>query len=162
MSVRSPARLRASWQGVKIDDGYINVGMRRKHDFKPQTTQDLELSRKAKELGQQAGIIEYINKLSSNGAATEVAEASTSTPPRGGGGSSIPCNSRHWKNRHFNNPLIVKDIFFRVFYCCAGSSQSILYQIYYIKYSSSKHWWNYGSQMAYYSQSDGLRRTKSK
>ena len=36
--------------------------------------QDLELANKSKELGQQAGIIEYINKLSSNAAEAEAAK----------------------------------------------------------------------------------------
>ena len=65
--------------------------------------QDLELSRKAKELGQQAGIIDYINKLSSNNAEAPAAaataaalpqEASAAVPPRDGA-TSIPCVNRH-------------------------------------------------------------------
>lgn len=53
-------------------------------------TQDLEISQKTKELGQQAGIIGYINKLSSNMAASEAEEgAKTSATNAAFGGGSV-------------------------------------------------------------------------
>lgn len=56
-------------------------------------SQDLELSKKTRELGQQAGIIEYINRLSSSN--TALAAVQASTEPSGDQSSRIPGDSGH-------------------------------------------------------------------
>lgn len=55
--------------------------------------QDLELTNKCKELGQQAGIIEYINKLSSNAAEAVVAAKAVVTVGHGDRVTSVPADS---------------------------------------------------------------------
>lgn len=52
--------------------------------------QDLELADKSKELGQQAGIIEYINRLSSNAAETAAAAKEVVVAEDGVRASAIP------------------------------------------------------------------------
>ena len=51
---------------------------------------DLELASKSKELGQQAGIIEYINKLSSNAAEAEAKMAVRTVSVHADNATSIP------------------------------------------------------------------------